>query len=244
MDDRITKKQGEFLLQKAKKAERSAALALLAQKKAQEKLDKAKERLDGVAEKKAERLILDATAEERTSSKGHTVSALVIMRVVDYMLRFPSAKQRECAEHCNYSMETVKLALSTPMAKSRLETAYDVRPMVQERLKNQAMNAMEYLEMVSQRAVTDIQNHEKAPDAPLMSAAVRSAIATLQGVGVLKEHQIMKSQLVKQEDIHELVSKTDQINASFQEKLEEAMKKSGEVEFAEEQQVEGNSTEN
>jgi len=236
-DPNLPKAQKDFLERKRKQAARSAELAAVARAKAQAKLDK-------MAEEKARNMILDATEVERTTSQGTTVSALSIMKVVDFFLRFPNASHQDCAEACEISKTTVGLAMSTPMAKSRLESAYDIRPLVQERLKNQAMNAMEYLEMVNQRAVRDIKNDSKQPDSPLLSAAVRAAVATLQGVGVLKEHQIMKSQLVKQEDIHELVSKTDAINASFQEKLDEAMKKTARSEFDAEQVVEGGEAEN
>jgi len=236
-DPNLSKTQKDFLERKRKQAARSAELAAVAQAKAQAKLD-------AMAAKKAEAMILDATVTERTTSAGSTCSALLIMKVVDFFLRFPNAKNQDCADACEVSRDSVKAALSTPMAKSRLESAYDIRPLVQERLKNQAMNAMEYLEMVNQRAVRDIKNDSKQPDSPLLSAAVRAAVATLQGVGVLKEHQIMKSQLVKAEDIHELVSKTDAINASFQEKLDEAMKKTARSEFDAEQVVEGGEAEN
>jgi len=168
---------------------------------------------------------LDQSKEARTPEVGDdaALGAVMIMRVVDMKLRFPQEKIADIADMVGCSRHLISRALSTPMAKARLESAYDVRPLVQERLKSQALNAFELLSTVQIRCLEQLENRDLPPDSALLAAATRASLETLKGVGILKDHSIEETKQLDATGVAALLDKADSLQAQLETNLKEKL---------------------
>jgi hypothetical protein len=168
----------------------------------------------------------DQTPEARTPTEGllKPVSALSIMKIVDITLRFPEAGTKDVAAMCGVERHLIPRALSTPMAMARLDSAYDVRTLVNEKVRNQALVGFEVLQKVQLRALEQLEDEGKVPDAALLAAATRISLETLKGVGILKDHSIEETKPIDTAGVSNLLERAEvlreQIEAKIGKKIE------------------------
>jgi hypothetical protein len=114
--------------------------------------------------------------------------------------------------------------MGTPAARARLEQAYDLRPLVQARMRNQTLNSLDYIDKLQTKGVKDLDNER--PDPALLGAATRASLETLKGVGLLKT-EITETHRLDTQGLDDLVSKADrlrtQIQATIQKKMQESV---------------------
>ena len=180
----------------------------------------------------------DQSEEARTPETGTptAVGAVTIMRVVDMALRFPDASKTELGTMIGSNRHMVARALSTPMARARMESAYDVRAIVKEKLKQQALNSFELLTQVQLRCLEQLADEDKVVDAALLAAATRTSLETLKGVGVLKDHSIEETVQMDTDGVAALLDKADALRAEIEGKMKGKME---DVEEAEVVDTEG-----
>jgi len=166
--------------------------------------------------------IIDQSPEARTppGSDSRPVSAFTIMKVVDMTLRFPNAKPSEMAAMCGVNRHLIPRAINTPMAQARLDSAYDVRSIIADKLKSQALNAFEVISKVQLRAMEQLEDDDKVPDAALLAAATRISLETLKGVGLLKDHSIEETRPIDTQGVSNLLDRAAELRDRLEEKLQ------------------------
>lgn len=164
---------------------------------------------------------IDQSPEARMSTEesGAPVAAVTIMKVVDVTLRFPEASNKQVAEMCGINHHLVPRALSTAMARARIDSAYDIRTIISKNLRNQALNSFLLLQKVQERALQQLEDESKVPDAALLAAATRTSLETLKGVGILKEHSIEETKPIDEAGITSLLDKAEELRSQIEARL-------------------------
>lgn len=163
----------------------------------------------------------DQSPEARTPAEGADtpVSSLSIMKIVDVSLRFPEANKTELAAMCGVERHLVARALSTPMALARLDSAYDVRTIINEKIRNLALNSLELTQKVQLRALEQLEEEGKVPDSALLAAATRVSLETLKGVGILKDHSIEETRPIDTGTVSALLDRAEELRSQIELRL-------------------------
>lgn len=163
---------------------------------------------------------IDTGKEARTLPTGSTASATTIMRVADAHIRFPDMSSPQMAKMLGMNPTYIRHIRQTPMFKARIDSAYDIRPLMRQRLKNQTINSMEFVDKLHTRATDELE--KVAPDSTIISSATRASIETMKGVGLLAEHQITDNRTPDANDIVTLVKQANAVQEAFLQGLAKA----------------------
>lgn len=107
------------------------------------------------------------------------------LRIIDLKLLHPDASQGQIAVLAKVSRPTVSKTLSTEFAKQRLLVNYDIRPVITQGLKANALDAQVLHRATMRRGIRELKRSK--PDSAVVHAAVKSATDTLKGAQVFKD---------------------------------------------------------